>query len=349
MSAARATPAARKSPAPRRRLPTAEEIAQGPLPPVVLLCGDEEYLLEEAFRLFWEHATDLAMADFNRDLFYADEVSREDLFAQAASFPMMAERRLVVLRRCEKAPAALLADLAIYLERPSPSTCLLLLASSVDKRRKVWTRVAEIGSVYEFNPLSQDQLALWLEQACGRQGCALPPAQALRLAEQLGQAPLRMAGQEVDKLCLLAGEGNTIADADLATALGMEPDASSFDLVDAVLLGQTGRSLKILQSLLQQPDTAYTLVPLLSKSLGRCWFMRQLKEQGLSEEQIAGKLNQRDWLVRKSLQQSRGWSLARLEEALVLLLQTDMGLKGDSAYPPAQLLFQVVVRLCRNP
>ncbi|MFA7330850.1 MAG: DNA polymerase III subunit delta [Candidatus Delongbacteria bacterium] len=347
MSAARTASAPRK-PAAKRRLPSPAELAAGPLPPVVLLCGEEEFLLEEAFQLFWEHTTVPAMADFNRDLFQADEVKREELFAQAASFPMMAERRLVVLRRCEKAPAALLTDLATYLERPSPSTCLLLLAASVDKRRKVWQRVQELGDVYEFNPLSPDQLAAWLEDACTRAGCTLPAPQAQQLAEQLGPTPLRMAGQEVEKLCLLAGSGATISEADLATALGMEPDANPFKLLDAIYEGRTGAALAILQSLLHQPESAYTLVPLLGKSLGRTWFMRQLRDQKLGEGEIGERLGQKDWLVRRSLEQTRNWTLPRVEEALRLILEADLGLKGESALPPAQILFQLVVRLCRT-
>lgn len=346
MSAARAG-GGRQSPPLRRALPSAEEVARGPLPPVVLLCGEEEYLLEEAFRRFWDHATDPAMADFNRDMFQADEVNREELFSQAASFPMMAERRLVALRRCEKASAALLADLANYLEHPSPSTCLLLTASSVDKRRKVWTRVAELGQVYEFAPLPTEQLAQWLVEACAARGNPLAPALAHRLAEQLGPSPLRMAEQEVEKLCLLAGEQRPIEGADLATALGMEPGADNFALVDAILARQETRALAILPSLLQQPDTLYTLTPLLGKSLSRFWFMRQLQDRGLSEDQIAAKLGLNAWLVRKNLQFSRNWPLPRLESAVQAILDVDLGLKGESPLAPPQQLFQLVLRLCR--
>jgi len=347
MSAARAaTP--RKTAGPRRQPPTEDEVRQGPLPPVVLLAGEEEYLMEQAQAVFWDHVTDPALADFNRDLFHADEVDRESLFAQAASFPMMAERRLVVLRRCEKAPAALLNDLAVYLERPSPSTCLLLLASQVDKRRKVWTRVAELGWVFQFDPLRGDEMARWLIKACAGRGHVLPPRLADRLAEQLGPVPLRMAEQEAEKLCLLAGPDQPIRDADLASALGMEPDASIFDLGDALLARQTEQALRILSSLLRHADAHYTLVPFVGKSLGRAWFMVQLQGMGLDERQIAERLGQKEWYVGKTLRMARGRTLAGLEEALAHVAAADLGIKGDSPLSPAQVLFQMVVRICKT-
>jgi DNA polymerase-3 subunit delta len=346
VSAARA--AARKPVGVRSLPPAEEEVRQGPLPPVVLLGGEEEYLVEQALAVFWDHATDPALAEFNRDLFQADEADREQVFAQAASFPMMAERRLVVLRRCEKAPAALLNDLAVYLERPSPSTCLVLLASTVDKRRKVWTRVAELGWVFQFDPLKGQALSRWLAQACAARGHALSARLADRLAEQLGSVPLRMAEQEVEKLCLLAGPEQPIQDEELATALGMEPGESIFDFADALLGRQTERALRILRSLLRQSDAAYTLVPFVGKSLGRAWFMLQLQGQGLGQSQISQRLGLNDWAVGKALQAARGRTAPGLEEALAHVAEADMGLKGDSPLSPAQVLFQMVVRICKT-
>jgi DNA polymerase III subunit delta len=332
-----------------KRLPTPAELAGGALPPVVLLTGTEEYLMEECFQLFWQHVTDPAMADFNRDLFYADEARSEELFAQAASFPMMAERRLVVVRRCEKAPAPLLNDLLVYLDRASPSTCLLLCAASVDKRRKVWTRLLKEAAVFEFPPLKQDGLAAWLARTCAELGRTLPQPLAWRLAEQLTAAPLRMARQEAEKLCLLAAEGGEISEEDLATALGMEPDAMPFHLANAVQDGNLTQALAVLQSLLRNPDNAYMLVGMLGKSLGRLWFIGRLRERGLGEREISERLSLNEYSVKRSLPQLRHWPAPRLEEALRLLLEADMSLKGDSPLPPSQIYFQLVVRLCRLP
>lgn len=353
MSRGTAQPVLHAKAGPWKRLPTVEEIQGGLLPPLVLLTGAgkpeqfEEYRMEEAFQLFWKHATEEATVDFNRDLFNADEARSEEVFAQAGSFPMMAERRLVVLRRCEKASAALLNDLLIYLDRPSPSTCLLLVGSPLDKRRKVWTRVLKEAAVFEFPPFTSQQLSVWLVASCQEQGRHLPVPMAELLAEQLAAAPLRMARHEVDKLCLLVGEGGTVDEEALATALGMEKDANSFDLLNAVQEGQLSSALRILQSLLRVPDNAFMLCGLLGKSLGRLWFMSQLSARGLGPQEIANRLSMNEFMVKRNLPLLRRWPQERLEEALRLILEADMALKGDSPLSPSQIQFQLVVRLCR--
>jgi len=337
-----------------KRLPSVEEIQGGALPPIVLFTGAgkpeqlEEFLMEEAFQLFWKHVTDEATADFNRDIFFADEVRSEELFAQAASFPMMAERRLVVVRRCEKASTALLGDLLSYLDRPSPSTCLLLVGSPLDKRRKVWTRVLKEAAVFEFPPLTSAQLAKYLDACFQAEGRTLPPQMAALLGEQLAVAPLRMARHEVDKLCLLVGEGGTVDEEAVSTALGMEPQANSFDLLNAVQERNLPRAIAILQSLLRVPDNAYMLCGLLGKGLGRLWFIGQLSARGVQTADIAKRMAfSNDYMVKRSLPLLRHWPLERVEEALRLILEADMALKGDSPLPPAQIHFQLVVRLCR--
>jgi DNA polymerase-3 subunit delta len=338
-----------------KRLPTEEDLRGGLLPPIVLLTGSgrtegaEEYLVEEAFRFFWEKVTDPATADFNRDLFHADEVRAEELFAQAGSFPMMAERRLVVLKRCEKAPAALLKDLLSYLDQPSPTTCLLLIGWPLDKRRKVWTRVLKEAAVFEFPPLGSRQLALWLGEACAGLGRRLPPALAAGLAEQLAHIPLRMARQEVEKICLLVEDGAEVRELDLAHALGMEADARPFDLVDAILAENTPRALTILRSLSRVPDNAFILPGILGKSLGRLAFAAQLRDRGHPLPEIEARLKLNPYQMRPMAGALARWPQDRLEEALRLVLEADMALKGDSPLPPSQITFQLVVRLCRRP
>jgi DNA polymerase-3 subunit delta len=341
------SPASRTARPGWKRPPTAAEVEAGPLPPVVLLHGPEEYLMEQTVQVLWKHATDPAMADFNRDLFHADEVRSETLFAQAASFPMMAERRLVVLKRAEKALVPLLNDLAAYAERPSPSTCLVVCAMALDKRRKAWQRLLAAATVLEFKPLGTTELAAWLEQACAERGRRLPRPLAQRLAEQLGPAPLRMALREVEKLCLLAAEGVEVSEEDLAATLGMEPDAKPWDLENAVLAGDAARALAVLQSLLRRPDNEFMLLGMLGKGMGRLWFMRRLAERGLPQDEIPARLGLSSFQAARALQALRAWPLERVENAVRLLREADLGLKGDSALPSSQIYFQLVVRLCR--
>ncbi|MCA9782039.1 MAG: DNA polymerase III subunit delta [Calditrichaeota bacterium] len=321
-----------------------------PLAPLQLLVGEEDLLLEQALAVFHDGVVDPALADFNRDVFQADEVSGEHLFRLAASFPMMSPRRLVIVRGMERASAALLDDLRTYIKNPSPSTILVLTAGSVDGRKSVWKELRKVARVVEFPLLDGAILPGWMQEACQAQGLELPQAQAAALAEHLVGASLRTVSQELEKLALLsAAENRTVIDADLlATVLGTPREVSLFSLTDAVLERNAARCCAILKELLTLAQNEYTLLPALSKSFGRLWVTASLRDSGHDAAAVARVLEQRNsWVANRNLQQLRHWSASSLAAACRLLRDADGDLKGGSALPNSIRLNQLIVELCR--
>jgi DNA polymerase III subunit delta len=328
-------------------LPTAAQMRDGKLKPLYLLYGSEDFLLEEALTPFLSEVIDESMRAFNQDIFHAEDVKPEELFALCASFPMMSERRLVVLHSLEKASAKLLTDLGTYLEAPSPSTCLVMTAAKIDKRRKVWKTLLKQVPNQEFQPLRADRLPQFMQKRMESMGVELPNNQAGPLAEQLAGAPLRLVMSELDKLFLLTGEGGCVGPAEMAAAMGVDQDVSPFLLGESLLASDAKRSLIILKNLLLRDDAAFTILPLLHRQFGRLWFLKRLLDRRLSPNDIATQLGLNAWAVKKSLGAASRWSLSAIEEACALLLVSDAGLKGNSPLTRTQQLTELVIRLCR--
>ena len=322
-----------------------------PLAPVILLVGEEDLLLDQALQVFHDGVVDPSMADFNRDVFQADEVQSEQLFRLAASFPMMSPRRLVIVRGMERASAALLEDLRTYCRNPSPSTVLVLAAASVDGRKSVWKELRQKARVLEFPLLEATALPGWMQETCRAQGLDLPRDQAAALAEHLQGASLRTVGQELEKLSLLCdAEGRKVIDGDLlATVLGTPKEVNLFSLADAVLERNTARAVAILKELLTLAQNEYTLLPALAKSFGRLWVTATLRDSGHDAAATARILEQRNaWVVNRNLQQLRHWSASSLAAACRLLRDADGDLKGGSALPAHIRLNLLIVELCHQ-
>ncbi len=66
--------------------------------PVYYLCGDDEYLKDQALRALIASAVDPATRDFNLDVRAGADVDAETVGSLLATPPMMAERRVVVFR-----------------------------------------------------------------------------------------------------------------------------------------------------------------------------------------------------------------------------------------------------------
>jgi len=75
-----------------------QEIQRGRVSPVYLLHGEEAYLIEDALDEMIEALVPKNVRDFNLDIFSNPEVSVAEVLSIADTYPVMAERRIVVVK-----------------------------------------------------------------------------------------------------------------------------------------------------------------------------------------------------------------------------------------------------------
>ena len=97
---------------------------------VYLFHGDDDYLKDEKVRALIDRATDPGTRDFNLEVRRAAETDAGALGLALDSLPMMAERRVVVVRDVNTFKKDARAVLAKYLARPAADTVLVLVTAS---------------------------------------------------------------------------------------------------------------------------------------------------------------------------------------------------------------------------
>ena len=122
--------------------------------PVYYLFGEDDFLKEQATRDLIEAAVDPATRDFNLELRRAGELDAEALDALLSTPPMLAERRVVVLRDVDKMKKSVRTLLDRYLARPAHDTVLVLVAPSGAKSDKT---LSDRTTAVEYAPLFQRQ------------------------------------------------------------------------------------------------------------------------------------------------------------------------------------------------
>ena len=100
----------------------------GQFKPLYFFYGEEGLLMDELQALLVEQALAPHERDFNLDLVYGPEATAPAVLAQCAAFPVMAERRVVVVRAFDKLDENRL--FTSYAERPNPHAVVLLLCSA---------------------------------------------------------------------------------------------------------------------------------------------------------------------------------------------------------------------------
>ena len=309
--------------------PLRRVLAQGSLGGVFFLYGDDEHRKGEAAKALVDAHLDQRTRDFNLDVVLASEVSVEDLARILATPPMMAERRVVVVRGAEAfAGAARSRDLIIGLvENPTPDLALILSARIPERSKaKFYQTLIKRAQSVEFAMISQDDIPGWLmEEAVTRFGATMEPDAARALGQAIG-ADLGILSRELEKLTAVAGDGERITLAHVRTAGTVLPKQDRwkwFDLVGARRFREAVTSLRVL---LNQGETGVGLTVGLSTHLLR---ISLAVESGPRAVEDVLPPHQR-WLSRQIDVQARGWNTDTIRLAILGLLRVDRLLKASS-------------------
>ncbi len=187
------------------------------LDPVYLIVGDDD---TEMARLASDLGTVVEdeLRAFNTERLYGGDkgVSAAAIVESCRLLPMMSDRRVVVVLRGERVlkpkrrgrateeideedggePPGDLDALDDYLKRPEPSTTLVLVASDVDRSRRVGKTLYRTATVVECWGLKP-----------GKDARVVDLRQVARVAEQLVRKAVADAGQQIDAAGLATDRG----------------------------------------------------------------------------------------------------------------------------------------------
>ena len=331
--------------------------------PAYYLYGDEEFLKEGAVRQIVDAAVDAATRDFNLEVRRGGDLDAETLEALLNTPPMMADRRVLVVRdvaALKKGPRQVLDR---YLARPAADAVVVLVAAAGPKPDRA---LCERATAVEFPPLTGDRVPRWIaHHATAVLGAAITPEAAELLQSAVGNDLPQLAA-ELDKLASYVSgqpgagaDGGVIDERAVSDVVGVRRGETVGDLLDRVAERDARGALALVEHVLAQPKTtAVSVVMALStQALALAWG-RAMRAQGtpasrLESEYFAllrdtGAFPGRPWgeAARAWARAADRWTPEACEEALDLLLAADVALKETRLSSDEQLLASLVLALC---
>jgi DNA polymerase-3 subunit delta len=331
----------------------------GTYDPVYYFYGAEDYLKDEMLRQLIDAAVDPATRDFNLETLRGAEVDGETLGSLLGTPPMMADRRVVVIRDVGAMKKDARRALEKYLESPARDIVLVLVATAGSKDDRL---LLDRATAIEFEPLSGARVPKWITYyATHDLGCEITP-EAVSLLQSAVGTELAQLRIEIDKLAsFVAGEERRVIDEEAVSAIvGVQRGETLGDLLDAVAQRKPAVALDLLPHVLLQPKTsAVTIVmALTTQTLALAWG-RASRDAGASahrmENEFYGLLKEsgssytgRSWgdAVRAWTRALDAWSITDLDRALAALLAADVALKESRVSTDEQLLQSLVLTLC---
>ncbi|MFW6051001.1 MAG: DNA polymerase III subunit delta [Myxococcota bacterium] len=316
----------------------------GEVGPAHVLVGTERFLLERAVARVRAAVLGDGPAGFNDDVFHGRGLSASAVLSAARTLPMMAARRLVLVREVDAMAAAELDALAAYLASPAESTCLLLLADKLDGRTKLAKAAKKHRLLVEAQPLKGGALRAFVDREAKARGHRLSRDAAEALLESSGE-DLAALDDALERLSLYVGDGQPIDLAAVeACVLPVRTD-SIWALVDGVSARNARRALRAAAALLADREPPLRILAMVARQLRIVARMREALAAGQSPQDAARAAGAPPFKARDLARAARQFDGEALRAAFAAVAEADLLLKG-SKRPGDVVLEETVLRLC---
>jgi len=327
-------------------------VSAGEAASLILLHGDEDFLVDECIQAILEHTVDKGTRAFNLDVVYGSKVDVKEVVALASAFPMMSERRVVIVKELEKLASSDPAKelLSAYLQKPLESTSLVLVSLQPDFRKKPFTDLKKRAVLVECKGLYDNQIPDWVAQRVRQLGKTAEP-DACRLLQAYVGNSLRALQNEIDKLFIFVGEKKAISGEDVTAVVGASKGYTVFELQNAIGRKDLKEALTILQAMLQSGQSPQMVIVMLTRFLNQLWKLGELRSKNLSDSEMAREVGVHPFFFRQLVQFHNGFTAGQIERGYRALLEADTVLKSTSRDPSVVLdmMIYAMIRGQREP
>lgn len=332
----------------RPSLPSVPGRGQGSPPAVWLVEGDDAVLVSEAVGSL----VDELVGDSDRSLVVEELGVGDTGIAEVADAcqtpPFLADRRVVVVRDVGRFATEELGALLAYLDNPLPTSVLVLAAGAGRIAPKLIAAVKAHGEV-RSTQVSPRDVHEWLSRRVTSCGLHLDAAGERLLEAHLGEDVSRL-GSILDVLVSAYGPGARLGAGDIEPYLGQPGSVTPWELTDAIDAGRNEAALALLHRMLEAGER-HPLVVLSSLHRHVQAMLRVDGDSIVTEAQAAAALGiakgRSTYPAKKALASARRLGRSGVGQAVVLVADAELALKGALDWPSELVLEVLVARLCR--
>lgn len=314
--------------------------------PLYFLHGEESYYIDLISDAIQKNALAEHEIDFNQTVLYGKDTDLLALQSELKSYPMMAERRLVLLKEAQDFKQ--LEALEAYADAPTPTTVFVVCYKNkaFDARKKILKSFAKNGIIYKSDKIRDYQLPDWIAKYVRSVGLQMNGKATMLLAEFIG-ADLSRIANEIEKLKIVLGPNASVTDQHIEQHIGISKDYNIFELVNAVAQKQAEKVFKIVQYFEYNPKAGelVVIIPAFFKLFSQ--LMRVHFTPNKSREGIASSLGVHPFVAGELLASRQHYDPKKIAAVIALLHEYDLKAKGmgNSQMSSAELLKELVFQI----
>jgi len=318
---------------------------------IYVLYGHDEFSLHEELNRIKNELGDREALATNTTEFDGKQVTIGQLLDACKAMPFLGTHRLVVveglLSRFEKgAKTAKELDDAEEQEVAMPkkgwrvewgelkqrlpevpqTTVLVFIDGAVRRDNLLLKQLAPLAQVRDFPELRGNALSEWIRNRIKDGGGVISPEAVKMLAAYAGDN-LWVLASEIDKLLLYCG-GKRIEEKDVKEVVSYAREANVFTMVDALIEGRSATAAPLMQQMLDEGAAAPYILFMITRQVRLLVEIKDLLNRKCNRNEIRERLGiSNDFVLNKALEQSRNYSMERLEQIYHKILEADISIK----------------------
>lgn len=272
---------------------------QKPLPPVIVLFGDEPYQKSLALRSALDDLLPpdvdrtMALGEYDGAATGAEEAggpAYATVMDDLATLPFLTDRRVIIIREADRFITAHRERLERYLDKPFSTGCLILECRSFPKTTRLYKAVSAAGRVVECKKLTGRALVEFAVSEARARGKRLDAGTAAQIVDLIGPEQA-IVSMEIEKLALFAGARGDITSDDVALLVGQTREERIFAVMDVAGAGRTAEALRLWhQTLATDRAAAFKAIGGMAFVVRRWLSAHRLRAEGASLREIAPRM-----------------------------------------------------------
>lgn len=313
--------------------------------PVYLLTGEENYYIDLLTSKFEEEILDEAERDFNFTTLYGLETNAKEICSFAKQYPMMSEKRLIVVKEFQQMDKKELSSLSFYVEKPLNSTILVFVNKNKTIDKKFLDKVNKSGIIFESAKLYENKVIPWIDKYVRDKGFSIENSATNLIFECLGNN-LQKIANEIDKMSINLKEGTQITQSNVANHIGVNKDYNIFELQNAIGKLNHTKINRIVDYLLANTNEnpIQAMLPNLFAYFVKIAIVSQLKDK--TNESVVSAIGVSPYFAKDYIYASQIFSLEKIYQNIEMIKDYDLKTKGlGSNFDNNELFKELIFKL----
>lgn len=243
------------------------------------------------------------------------------------SFPMMAEKKLVLIKDSGifKSASQELKD--FWQERLAdiPDYVLLIFDErEVDKRSVTYKAAAKYGLAVEFSYMQDYEVSAWVVREVQKAGKKISKDSADYLVAMCDPG-IANVKNELDKLIHYSDDEIYRSDIDKVVSKPM--GIVVFEITDALISGNGDKAIEVILRMRENHESAFNILYLLSSTFDKMLYCKLMLADGASYDTIASRLKLSPYIVQKYIKGAKQFSEEFLTRQVMKTADFDLAIK----------------------